>query len=144
MIGEWTGLNDTISEATNNKFDGLSMQYALGVIFAPFAWLAGVAPEDVTLVGQLLGEKLVLNEFFAYSHLGEFRDNKIITNERTLAVTAYALCGFANFASVGIQVAGIAILAPKQRENLAILAWRALLGGTLACLMTASVVGLLL
>ena len=103
-----------------------------------------VASEDVTLVGQLLGEKLVLNEFFAYQHLGEFRDTKIITDERTLAVTAYALCGFANFASVGIQVAGIAILAPKQRENLATLAWRALLGGTIACLMTAAVAGLLL
>ena len=144
MIGEWTGLNAIITEATNGDFDGLTLQYVLGFIFAPFAWLVGVASEDVTLVGQLLGEKLVLNEFFAYQHLGEFRDTKIITDERTLAVTAYALCGFANFASVGIQVAGIAILAPKQRENLATLAWRALLGGTIACLMTASVAGLLL
>jgi CNT family concentrative nucleoside transporter len=144
MVGEWTGLNGIIAEATNGDFDGLTMQYVLGLVFAPFAWLVGVAPEDVTLVGQLLGEKLVLNEFFAYQHLGDFRDTKVITDERTLTVTAYALCGFANFASVGIQVAGIAILAPTQRENLATLAWRALLGGTLACLMTASVVGLFL
>ena len=111
----------------------------------PFAETSELpAPDCDPIEVRLLGEKLVLNEFFAYSHLGELRDAKVITNERTLAITAYALCGFANFASVGIQVAGIAILAPKQRENLATLAWRALLGGTLACLMTASVVGLLL
>jgi len=143
-LGDWTGLNSTILKATDGAFQGLTLQYALGFLFAPFAWLAGVAPENVTLVGQLLGEKLVLNEFVAYMHLGEFRDDKVITDERTLTVTAYALCGFANFSSVGIQVAGIAILAPKQRENLATLAWRALLGGTVACLMTAAVVGLLL
>jgi CNT family concentrative nucleoside transporter len=144
MLGEWTGLNASITEATNGDFNGLTLPYVLGFAFAPFAWLMGVAPQDITLVGQLLGEKIVLNEFFAYQHLGVFRDSDIITDERTLAVTAYALCGFANFASVGIQVAGIAILAPKQRENLATLAWKALLGGTIACLMTACVAGLLL
>ena len=100
--------------------------------------------EDVTLVGQLLGEKLVLNEFVAYLNLGSYRQNEVITDPRSLQLTAYALCGFANFASVGIQVAGIAIIAPKQRENLAFLAWRALFGGTMACLMTGAVAGLLL
>ncbi|MBG31366.1 MAG: Na+ dependent nucleoside transporter [Opitutae bacterium] len=144
ILGEWTDLNASIAEATSGDFSGLTLQYVLGFAFAPFAWLMGVAPQDITLVGQLLGEKIVLNEFFAYQHLGVFRDSDIITDERTLAVTAYALCGFANFASVGIQVAGIAILAPKQRENLATLAWKALLGGTIACLMTACVAGLLL
>ncbi|MBL62915.1 MAG: NupC/NupG family nucleoside CNT transporter [Opitutae bacterium] len=144
LVGYWTGLNHVISDATDQRFDGLTLQYLLGIVFAPFAWLVGVAPEDVTLVGQLLGEKLVLNEFVAYLNLGSYRQNEVITDPRTLQLTAYALCGFANFASVGIQVAGIAILAPKQRENLASLAWRALLGGTIACFMTASVAGILL
>ena len=144
FLGEWTGLNHVIAEATDQRFDGLTLQYLLGIAFAPFAWLVGVAPGDVTLVGQLLGEKLVLNEFVAYLNLGSYRQNEVITDPRSLQLTAYALCGFANFASVGIQVAGIAIIAPKQRENLAFLAWRALFGGTMACLMTAAVAGLLL
>jgi CNT family concentrative nucleoside transporter len=104
----------------------------------------GVSSDDIHLVGQLLGEKLVLNEFVAYAHLGEFKEMGAIQEERSIILASYALCGFANFASVGIQISGIAILAPSQRENLTQLGWRALLGGTFACLLTATVVGLVI
>jgi CNT family concentrative nucleoside transporter len=122
----------------------ISLEYLFGWIFSPVAWLMGVSSDDIRLVGQLLGEKLVLNEFVAYSHLGEFKELGLIQDERSIILASYALCGFANFASVGIQVAGIAILAPGQRRNLTQLGWRALLGGTFACLLTASVVGLVI
>jgi CNT family concentrative nucleoside transporter len=103
-----------------------------------------VDASDIRLIGQLLGEKLVLNEFVAYSHLGEFKEQAQLHDERSIILASYALCGFANFASVGIQVAGIAILAPSQRKNLSSLGWRALLAGTIACLLTASVVNLVI
>jgi CNT family concentrative nucleoside transporter len=123
---------------------GLSIEYIFGWIFSPLAWLLGVHQDDIRLIGQLLGEKLVLNEFVAYAHLGDFKDAGLVTNERSIILASYALCGFANFASVGIQVAGIAILSPKQRPNLTRLGWRALLGGTFACLLTASVAGMVI
>ena len=130
-INDWLELGD----------DGVSLEYLMGLIFSPVAWLIGVNSDDILLIGQLLGEKLVLNEFVAYAHLGEFKSTGEVTNERTPILASYALCGFANFASVGIQVAGIAILSPSQRSNLTKLGWRALLAGTFACLLTATVVG---
>lgn len=133
-IGEWLG----------SGTEELSLEYIFGWVFSPIAWLFGVPNDDIRLIGQLLGEKLVLNEFVAYAHLGEFKEAGLIYNERSIVLASYALCGFANFASVGIQVAGIAILAPGQRRNLTKLGWRALLGGTFACLLTASVVGLVI
>ena len=122
----------------------VTLEYLFGWVFSPIAWLMGVSSDDIRLVGQLLGEKLVLNEFVAYAHLGNFKELGLIKDERSIILASYALCGFANFASVGIQVAGIAILAPSQRTNLTQLGWRALLGGTFACLLTASVVGLVI
>jgi len=121
-----------------------SLENLLGLVFSPIAWLIGVDASDIRLIGQLLGEKLVLNEFVAYSHLGEFKEQAQLHDERSIILASYALCGFANFASVGIQVAGIAILAPSQRKNLSSLGWRALLAGTIACLLTASVVNLVI
>jgi concentrative nucleoside transporter, CNT family len=121
-----------------------SLENLLGLIFSPIAWLIGVDSSDIHLVGQLLGEKLVLNEFVAYSHLGEFKEQARIHSEKSIVLASYALCGFANFASVGIQVAGIAILAPSQRKNLTTLGWRALLAGTVACLLSAGVVNLVI
>jgi CNT family concentrative nucleoside transporter len=122
----------------------LTLEYLFGWVFSPVAWLMGVPTEDIRLIGQLLGEKLVLNEFVAYAHLGDFKELGLIEHERSIVLASYALCGFANFASVGIQVAGIAILAPTQRTNLTQLGWRALLAGTFACLLTASVAGLVI
>ncbi len=123
----------------------LTLQKLLGWASWPLAWLMGVAPQDCTTVGALLGEKMVLNEFVAYSSLAEgLRSGALHLQPRSLAIVSYALCGFANFGSIAIQVGGIGALAPSRRAELARLGLRAMLGGTLAACMTGAVAGLLL
>ncbi len=140
--GGWTGLNDLI--ATGGQYEGLTLQFLLGKMFSPVAWLIGIDYRDLALIGQVLGEKTILNEFFAYSSLGEMKDTGELHNERSVIIATYALCGFANFASIGIQIGGISSLAPGQRSTLARLGLSALLAGTLACLMTAAIAALLI
>lgn len=142
-IGSWTGLNDWVALQTGGRYDGFTLQFVLGMLFAPFAWLLGVAPQDVILVGQLLGEKTVLNEFFAYATMGGFKDEGILTDPKSIIIATYALCGFANFASIGIQIGGIGAIAPGQRQTLSELGVKALIGGTIACFMTATIAGVL-
>lgn len=142
-IGEWTGLNTVIAENTDGRYSGLSLQYILGMVFSPVAWILGVASEDMILIGQLLGEKTILNEFFAYASLGQLKESGLIANEKSIIIATYALCGFANFASIGIQIGGIGSLAPKQRKTLSELGIKALVGGTIACFMTATIAGML-
>ena len=137
-IGGWSGANAAI--AANTSFDALSMEFILGFLGAPIAWLVGVASEDIMLVGRLLGEKTVINEFYAYETLGKLKADM---SERSVLIATYVLCGFANFASIGIQVGGIGVLAPSRRGELAQLGFRALLGGTVACLLTACVIAIL-
>ena len=117
-----------------------SMQGILGVIFAPVAWLLGVAWNDCRTVGNLLGTRLVLNEFVAFLELGPL---KAALTHRSFVIATYALCGFANFSSIGIQLGGIGALAENKREELARLGFRAMLAGTAANLISASIVGLL-
>ncbi len=143
-IGSWTGLNTVIIEFTDGRFEGLNLQFIFGILFAPVAWIIGIESGNLLLIGQLLGEKMVLNEFIAFISLDKMVDGEILTNERTVMITTYALCGFANFGSIGIQIGGIAVLAPNQRSNLATLALRAMIGGMVACLMTACVAGMFL
>jgi CNT family concentrative nucleoside transporter len=112
----------------------------LGWLFAPLAWLMGTPSSDCLAVGRLMGEKTVLNEFVAYSHLAALPEPLA---RRSYVIVTYALCGFSNFLSIGIQIGGIGALAPERRSDLARLGWRALLGGSLACFMTAAVAGLL-
>lgn len=140
LIGAHTGINKLISD--NSDFDGLSMQAILGTVFAPIAWVMGVAREDIFLVGQLLGEKTILNEFYAYKTLGEMKTAGLFAEEKSLIMATYILCGFANFASIGIQIGGIGTLIPNRKGLLSKLGLRALLGGTLACLFTAVMVGM--
>ena len=142
-IGSVTELNGTIATATDGAYEGLSLQYVLGLFFAPLAWLLGVPSADIMQVGQLLGEKTILNEFFAYSSLGQMKEAGKFTSERSIIIATYALCGFANFASIGIQIGGIGAIAPGQRKNLAALGVKALIGGTIACFMTAAIAGVL-
>jgi CNT family concentrative nucleoside transporter len=142
-IGGPTGLNDAIALSTDGRYTGLSMQYILGNIFAPIAWIIGVPTEDITAVGQLLGEKTILNEFYAYATLSELKQAGTIVNYRSIVIATYALCGFANFASIGIQIGGISVLAPKQRPVLAKFGVKALIGGTTAALLTATIAGML-
>ncbi len=142
LIGGPTGLNDII--AANTGFDGFTFQFIVGYTFAPIAWLLGVPTEDIFLVGQLLGEKTILNEFYAYKTLGEMKFSGMFIHEKSMIMATYILCGFANFASIGIQIGGIGTLIPNRKGLLSKLGLRALLGGTLACLFTAALVGMFL
>lgn len=121
--------------------EALSFQQILGWLFSPAAWLLGIPWHDAAAAGTLLGEKTVLNEFVAYAHL---REQLETLSPRTATILTYALCGFSNFSSIAIQIGGIGALAPERRHDLARLGLRALLAGTLACLMTACVAGMLL
>jgi len=112
LIGAPIGLNDLIVDATDGRYEKFSMQYILGNLFAPIAWIIGVPTTDIVAVGQLLGEKTILNEFFAYSSLSKLKATGVLTNYRSIVIATYALCGFANFASIGIQIGGIGVLAP--------------------------------
>jgi CNT family concentrative nucleoside transporter len=118
-----------------------SLQQLLGWVFAPVAWLIGVPWRDAGTIGNLLGTRMVLNEFVAFAQLGTVKGS---LDPRTFTIATFALCGFANFSSIGIQIGGIGALAPNQRGELARLGLRAMLAGTMANLMSASIVGLLL
>lgn len=142
-IGSVTSLNDVIASGTNGRFNSLSFQFLMGYAFAPVSWLIGVNMVDITLFGQLLGEKAILNEFVAYMSLGTMKATGVISDPKTLIMASFALCGFANFSSIGIQIGGIGALAPNQRKNLTQLGIKALIGGTIACLMTATIAGAL-
>lgn len=142
-IGDMTGLNGLIATVTNGNYTGLSFEFILGYLFAPVMWLIGVVSEDVTLVGRLLGEKLIASEFVAYESLARLKGNAEFTSTRSVIMATYMLCGFANFASIGIQIGGIGGLAPTKRVLLSQLGMRALLGGTLASLLSATIIGML-
>lgn len=120
---------------------GLSIQQILGWIFAPLAFLMGVPWGDVTLVGQLMGEKIVLTELIAYSHLQDVMGQ---IDEKSMIISSYALCGFANFSSIGIQIGGIGALAPERRGDLSKVAFKAMIGGALASWLTATVAGIMI
>ena len=141
-VGDWTTLNTLIEN--NTHYSKLSFNMILGYIGAPIVWLMGVCREDMFLVGQLLGEKTVLNEFVAYVSLGEMKNAGVFVEQKSIIIATYILCGFANFASIGIQIGGIGALAPKRKGDLASLGFLALIGGTLASLFTAVIVGMLI
>lgn len=142
--GAWFGLNDFIAETSGGRYQAFTLQSIFGFLFAPVAWLIGVDSSQVLEVGQLLGEKLVINEFYAYATMGNMLQDGRMVPGHSAAIATFALCGFANVASMGIQVGGIAVLAPSRRVDLSTLAPRALLAGTVACLMTACVAGVFL
>lgn len=142
-VGDWTGWNSAIQASTNQRFEGFTFTYLLGLFFAPMAWILGTPTIDIMVIGQLLGQKTVLNEFYAYAELKNLRDAGIILQPKSLIIATYALCGFSNFASIGIQIGGIGALAPGQRKNLTELGLLALVGGTIACFMTAVIAGIL-
>jgi CNT family concentrative nucleoside transporter len=140
-IGDWTTLNGVI--AAHTPYPSLSFQMILGYIFSPIAYVIGVNSNDMLHVGQLLGEKTILNEFNAYLSFSQMKDKGIITDPKSILIATYSLAGFANFASIGIQIGGISQLAPNQRQNLTELGFKALIGGTIACLMCGCVAGAL-
>lgn len=144
-IGEITTLNSIVAEHT--PYGKFSLEAILGLIFAPLMWLIGVAKEDVMLMGQLLGIKLVASEFVGYIQLAELKNTANVLSlnfEKSVIMATYMLCGFANFASIGIQIGGIGSLAPGQRKTLSEFGMRALIGGTLASLMSATIAGMII
>lgn len=142
-VGHWTGLNEQIQAATGGRFEGLTFTYVLGLVFAPLAWLLGTPWADSMLVGQLLGMKTMINEFVAYGAMGEMQTSGAMSLKAEI-IALYALCGFSNFASIGIQIGGIGTLAPNQRKVLTELGYWSLIGGSVACFLTATVAGMLL
>jgi CNT family concentrative nucleoside transporter len=132
-FGQVTGIEPLIGET-------LSLSIILGYILSPLAWIIGIPWSEAVLVGGLIGEKIVINEFVAYMHLGEIKDT---LSTHSVLISTYALCGFANFSSIAIQLGGIGGLAPNRRSDIARLGLRAVLGGTLATMMTATIAGVL-
>ena len=139
------GINEWIKN--NTVYESLSLELMLGYIFAPLMWLIGIAKEDMTLMGQLLGVKIAASEFVAYIELASLKDLTSVihlTYEKSVIMATIMLCGFANFASIGIQVAGIGILAPKKYKLLTELGFKAMIAGTLVSLLSATMVGMIL
>lgn len=141
MLGGGFGINKWIAE--NTVYDQLSFEFVLGYIGRPLVWIMGVNWTDSIYVGELLGTKTVLNEFVGYQRLGEMNEAGVFTSEKSLIMSTYMLCGFANFASIGIQIGGIGSLIPNRKGLLSQLGIKSLIGGTIACLMTAVIVGML-
>lgn len=119
----------------------ITLELILGYVFAPFAFIMGVPMQDVMQVGSLLGVKTTLNEFVAYINLATIKDT---LHPRSVIIATYALCGFANFASIAIQIGGIGALAPERRKDLAQLGFKAMVGGTVASFLTANIAGILI
>jgi len=143
-IGELFGLNAWVASVTGGVFAKFSLEFILGVLFAPIAWLMGIDYGHLLQSGALLGTRTVLNEFVAFIQMSELKNSGAYTDTRTLVIMTYALAGFANIVSIGIQIGGIGAIAPGQRTNLAQLGLKALLGGSLACFMAAAIAGILI
>ena len=142
VIGDMTGLNQWVVASTGGTFDGFSLEYILGQLFRVFAFIMGVDWGETLQVGSLLGQKTVINEFVAYLDLSEMKSEGVLKG-KALVVATYALCGFSNFSSIAIQIGGIGSIAPNQQENLSRLGLWALLAATFACMMTATIAGML-
>jgi CNT family concentrative nucleoside transporter len=144
-VGEITTLNTII--AGNSAYETLSLEFVLGSIFAPLMWLIGVPVQDISMMGQLLGIKLAASEFVGYIQLAELKNVANATHltfNKSIIMATYMLCGFANFASIGIQIGGIGSLAPGQRKVLSEFGMKALIGGTIASLMSATIAGMII
>ena len=144
-FGDLVEINSWI--ANNTVYSNLSIELILGYLFAPLMWLIGVAKEDVTLMGQLLGIKIVASEFIGYIQLADLKETSSLVHlsyQKSIIIATYMLCGFANFASIGIQIGGIGSLAPGQRKNLSKFGFKALIGGTLASLLSATIAGMII
>lgn len=151
MLGSWLGviplpgeadnINSWVAKASDETFESLSLQAICGFVFAPVAWLIGVGGDEILKVGQLIGVKVIANEFVAFGNLGDLKAAGNLS-AHAVFLSTFALCGFANFASIGIQIGGIGGLAPERKSDIAALGIKALIGGTLASLLSAAVAGM--
>ncbi|HPA12612.1 MAG TPA: nucleoside transporter C-terminal domain-containing protein [Bacteroidales bacterium] len=144
VFGRYTNLNEVVTSLTGGQYDKVSLEFLLGYTFAPLMWVIGVNPQDITLLGQLLGEKLIASEFVGYTSLASMKEAAVFAEQKSVIMATYMLCGFANFASIGIQIGGIGGLAPNKRWFLSKYGIKALIGGTLASLLSATIIGTIL
>lgn len=140
----YPGFNAWIESATGGIYQSFSLEFVLGLVYAPVAWLIGIDYGHLLQAGQLLGTRTVLNEFVSFFSLGQMKAAGTLTDPRTIIILTYAMCGFANIVSIGIQIGGIGTLAPNQRGNLAALGVKAVLGGTIACYLSACIAGMMI
>ena len=142
-LGSITHLNSWITNVSNGQYHSLSIEFLLGMIFSPIMWVLGVPLEDLSNLGRLMGEKLVFTEFVGYSNLSKLVASGGIQSPRSILIATYMLCGFANFASVGILVGGLGSLAPNKKEFISKYGMRAMIAGTFASMLSAAVVGII-
>lgn len=142
-IGSWTGLNEWVRASTDNAFPGFSLQYIFGQVFRVLAFAMGVDWSQTLHVGSLLGQKMVINEFIAYNSLADMQRSGLLS-EKSIIISTYALCGFANFSSIAIQIGGIGGMAPQRQPDLSRLGMKALLAASLATMMSGTIAGALL
>ncbi len=140
FIGDMTGLNDFVVQNTNGAYQGFSLQYILGQVFRIFAFCIGVSWDESIYVGSLLGQKMVINEFVAYLDLANMKAAGLLS-EKSIRIATYALCGFANFSSIAIQIGGIGGMAPNRQGDLSKLGLKAMIAASLATMMTATIAG---
>lgn len=143
-FGSLTGLNDWVTQITDGRNSELNLQFILGYALSPLMWLIGIAPQDIAHAGSLLGQKIIMTEFIGYVDLANLKSTGAFAQAKSIIMCTYFLCGFANFASIGIQIGGIGGLTPKNKPLLAAFGMRALLAGTLASLLSATVVGMII
>jgi CNT family concentrative nucleoside transporter len=143
-MGDWTTLNHFIARLTDGQYEEFSLQFIMGYTLSPLAWAMGVCKEDMALVAQLLGEKTILNEMIGFISLKDYISSGAFTQQKSIIMATYMLCGFANFSSIGIQLGGIGALAPSKKTVLSQLGFRALVGGTIASLLSATIVGIII
>jgi concentrative nucleoside transporter, CNT family len=140
FVGAYTGLNDFVVQSTNGTYQGFSLQYILGQVFRVFAFCIGVSWDESLYVGSLLGQKMVINEFVAYLDLANLKASGVLS-EKSIRISTYALCGFANFSSIAIQIGGIGGMAPNRQGDLSKLGLKAMIAASLATMMTATIAG---
>ena len=144
LIGKYSGLNDWVVSVTDGKQQGFTFQFILGIILSPFMWLIGVPFDDMMLVGSLLGQKTILNEFVAYFQLQQWKDAGLFVYEKSIIMSTYILCGFANISSIGILLGGLGVLTPNKQNLISKLGIPTMIGGALVSIMSATMVGMIL
>lgn len=143
ILGRYTGLNDWVVSVTNGRSSGFSIQFVLGAVLSPFMWLMGVPSDDLVSVGALLGQKTILNEFVAYLQMQEWKSTGLFVYEKSIVMSTYLLCGFANIGSVGILIGALGTLVPEKRPLIASLGFRSMLAGTLVSVLSAAIIGMI-
>ena len=144
IIGKYTGLNDWIVEFSDGRANGLTFQFILGVITAPLLWLIGVPYEVMMFVGSLLGQNTILNEFVAYMQMQQWREAGIFVYEKSVIMSTYLLCGFANISSIGILLGGLGVLAPEKKGLISRMGVKSMIAGMMVAILSATIIGMIL